>query len=139
MSPHDHGPKGKKGKKGSNDCRDSLDSLDSTDNKDSKDNKDYKDGKRCQNEHRSKSSCRESINEILSSVAKIERALANAINVEANLLKREELSSKQISFVTNKLEELLKLAIKKEIILESLLQEAIKACENEEKHSDRKK
>ncbi|MDQ6598596.1 hypothetical protein E2K98_14110 [Bacillus salipaludis] len=78
--------------------------------------------------------CQKKINEILSSVAEIEKALANAINAETELLRREHLSPGQVSFLTEKLEELIRLAIKKEIILELLIQDAIKACEQSECH-----
>lgn len=82
----------------------------------------------------SRRKCQKKINEILSSVAEIEKALANAINAQTELLRREQLPLGQVSFLTEKLEELIRLAIKKEIILELLIQDAIKACEQLECH-----
>lgn len=73
-------------------------------------------------------SCQENLNEFLASVVEIEHALANAINAEVNLINKLHLSPKEAERFTEKLENLIKLAIKKEIILEFLLEETTKAC-----------
>ncbi|MFC4023632.1 hypothetical protein ACFOUV_07325 [Oceanobacillus longus] len=75
-----------------------------------------------------KKTCQESLNEFIASAAEIENALANAINAEVSLMKRLSLSPKEAMKFTEKLENLIKLAIKKEIILEFLLEETIEAC-----------
>jgi hypothetical protein len=54
--------------------------------------------------------------------------LANAINAESSILKEGNFTPEQLSMLTNKLEDLIKLAIKKEIVLEFLIEDAIKAC-----------
>ncbi|MBM7704348.1 hypothetical protein [Metabacillus iocasae] len=78
--------------------------------------------------------CNESLSELISSAAEIENAMANAINAEVDLLKRGNLTTEQLIILTNKLENLLKLVIKKEIVLEFLIEDATKAC----KESDSK-
>jgi len=86
--------------------------------------------KKCKPSHHypSKKTCKESLSELISSAANIENALANAINAEISILKNGNFTPEQIIVLTNKLENLLKLAIKKEIILEFLIEDATKAC-----------
>lgn len=77
--------------------------------------------------------CQQSLSELLASVANIESALANAINTESEILKEGNMTHEQLLMYSSKLEDLIKLAIKKEIILEFLIEDAIKACETAEK------
>ncbi|MEC3656848.1 hypothetical protein P9148_17460 [Bacillus siamensis] len=81
--------------------------------------------------HRSKLKCQESLNEVLLSIAEIENALANAINAQTEVIKKGSFSPDELSLLIDKLENTIKLAIKKEIILELLLEDAVKACEHE--------
>lgn len=84
------------------------------------------------NSHHHKS-CQQSLSELLASVANIENAFAKAINAESEILKEGDMTPEQRLMVSNKLEDLIKLAIKKEIILEFLIEDAIKACKTAEK------
>ncbi|WP_313803712.1 hypothetical protein [Cytobacillus sp.] len=84
---------------------------------------------RCKSHHQS---CQESLSKLLASVAHIENALANAINAESEILKEGNLTPEQVLMLSNKLEDLIKLAIKKEMILEFLIEDAIKACKTAE-------
>lgn len=65
--------------------------------------------------------CEENLNCFILEAAHIENALANAINAESQLVLEGKLSA-------DKLENLIKLAIKKEIVLELLLEDIIKEC-----------
>lgn len=85
----------------------------------------------CKSHHHQ--SCQQSLSELLASVANIENALANAINAESEILKEGNMTPEQLLVLSNKLEDLIKLAIKKEIILEFLIEDAIKACKTAEK------
>ncbi|WP_249872055.1 hypothetical protein [Oceanobacillus saliphilus] len=80
-----------------------------------------------------KKSCQESLNEFIASVAEVENSLAQAINAEVHLMKKLDFSPKEAIKFTEKLENIIKLAIKKEIIMEFLLEETIKACKDHKK------
>lgn len=74
-------------------------------------------------------SCEENLNELIASAVNTENALANAINTESTILKNGDFTATELITFMNKLEKLLKLAIKKEIILDFLIEDAIEACE----------
>lgn len=84
--------------------------------------------------HLPKKSCEELFNEFIESAANIENALANAINAESHILDSGNLTSEELLFFTNKLEDLIKLSIKKELVLEFLIEDVIKGCKELKKH-----
>ncbi|AIF45487.1 hypothetical protein [Virgibacillus sp. SK37] len=86
----------------------------------------------CSCKHKSKP-CKDNLSEFLGSAADIEKALANAINAKSELLRDDNLTPKEKILYSTKLENLIKLAIKKEIILEFLLEDAINVCEFDDK------
>lgn len=71
--------------------------------------------------------CEEALGEFLDEAANLEGAIANAINAESELVKQGCLDP-------CKLEHLLKLAIKKEIVLEFLIEDVMKGCSHLKKH-----
>ena len=79
-------------------------------------------------------SCKEDVGEFIHSAANIENALANAINAQSYMIKHGNLSKKELCYFTNKLERTLKLAIKKEIVLDFLIQDIGDVCEHCMKH-----
>ncbi len=80
-------------------------------------------------QHHGDSSCREKLNEIISSVADMEVALADAINAQTRILRKENLNSEQLALFTMHLEQLIVLTIKKEMMLEFLIQDVVAACQ----------
>ena len=82
-----------------------------------------------------KKPCRESLSRT-HLVEPIENALADAINAEVDLIKNGNFTAEQKLLLTNKLEDLLKLAIKKEIVLEFLIEDATNACKIPRKKKD---
>ncbi len=84
------------------------------------------------------SSYRDKIFGILSSVAEIEHALAEAISVQTKILRKDNLRSEQIELYSETLTDLITLSIKKEIILEFLLQDVIDAWETVTKPDHKK-
>ncbi len=76
--------------------------------------------------------CEERVTEFIESAAHIENALAQAISAESQLINEGELDFDEALLVIEKLEKLIKLAIKKEIILEFLLEDIVESCN---KHS----
>lgn len=82
--------------------------------------------------HCPQQTCQQSLNELLASVAVVENSLANAVNSVSNSLKENNLTEEQVTKRINQLEDVLKLVIKKEIILEFLIEEATKACQSED-------
>jgi exonuclease VII small subunit len=73
-------------------------------------------------------SCQENLDELMSSVVNIENALAKAIETECEIFKNGNLTSQELNHFINKLEQLLKMAIQKEIMLDFLIEDAIKTC-----------
>lgn len=71
----------------------------------------------------------QTIDEFVRSITRIETAFANILDSEVEFLKRnkDQFSPKELSKFNENLEEIIKLAIKKEIILQLLLEE-IKKC-----------
>ena len=109
-------------------------SIDNIDNIGEKLN-DFKHSHSKDNRH-CKKNCQEQVNEFIEAASNIENALANAINAESEILRCGHFTHEELSFFTNKLENLLKLAIKKEIILEFLIEDVIKACKECERHKN---
>ena len=75
------------------------------------------------------SSSRETILEILSSVASIENALADAINAQTRILNKGNFKSDQLELLTGNLITLIALTIRKELALDIILQDVINAVE----------
>ncbi|MGJ9457264.1 hypothetical protein [Oceanobacillus sp. CF4.6] len=93
---------------------------------------------RCEDRHEYKEVprrklCHDSLSEFIESAAEIENSLANAINAETHLMKTLDFTPKEAIQFSKKLEDLIKLAIKKEIILGFLLEETMKACKDQPK------
>ncbi|WP_156290643.1 hypothetical protein [Oceanobacillus salinisoli] len=84
-------------------------------------------------EHDQKS-CKEVLTELIASAVKIENSLAEAISAESRVLKEGDFTAEELVVLTNNLENLLKHAIKKEIVLELLIEDATKACKPLKKH-----
>jgi hypothetical protein len=80
-------------------------------------------------QHHYGSSGHEKIFEIISSVAEIEFALADAINAQTRILRKENLTTDQLTRFTDSLTELIALSIQKEMMLEFLIKGAIDAWE----------
>jgi hypothetical protein len=75
------------------------------------------------------SSSRERIFEILSSVANIENALADAISAQTRILSKGNLKSDQLELFSENLITLIALSIRKELALDIILQDVINAVE----------
>jgi hypothetical protein len=75
------------------------------------------------------SSSRETILDILSSVANIENALADAINVQTKILSKGNFKAEQLELFTDNLMKLIALSIRKELALDIILQDIIEAAE----------
>jgi hypothetical protein len=75
------------------------------------------------------SSSQETILEILSSVASIENALADAINAQTRILNKGNFKSDQLELFTDNLMTLIALTIRKELALDIILQDVIDAVE----------
>lgn len=84
------------------------------------------------------SSHREKVFEIVSSVAEIENALAEAIKVQTKILKKDNLKSDQLENYLDTLTELIVLSIKKELVLDFLLQDVLEAWETVAKPDHKK-
>jgi hypothetical protein len=74
-------------------------------------------------------SSRETILEVLSSVAHIENALADAITVQTRILSKGNFKSDQLEAFTGNLIKLVALTIRKELALDIILQDLIQAAE----------
>jgi hypothetical protein len=72
-------------------------------------------------------SSRETILQILSSVANIENALADAINVQTKILSKGNFKADQLETFTENLIKLIALSIRKELALDIILQDIIEA------------
>lgn len=72
---------------------------------------------------------RERIFEILSSVANIENALADAINVQTRILSKGNFKGEQLELFANNLIDTIALSIRKELALDFILQDVINAVE----------
>lgn len=75
----------------------------------------------CHHEHKECGTCEQAVNCFIFEAAHIENALADAILAESQLLKEGKTSPE-------KLEKLVKLVIKKEMVLEFLLEDILNAC-----------
>jgi hypothetical protein len=74
-------------------------------------------------------SSRETILEVLSSVAHIENALADAITVQTRILSKGNFKSDQLETFTENLIKLVALTFRKELALDIILQDLIQAAE----------
>ncbi|NRD76875.1 hypothetical protein HPT25_05130 [Bacillus sp. BRMEA1] len=75
------------------------------------------------------SSNRDRVFEVISSVAEMEFALADAINAQTRILRRENLSPDQLKEFSEDLAQLIALTIQKEMMLEFILKGALDAWE----------
>lgn len=75
--------------------------------------------------------CQDKLNEVIASVAELEQALANAIHNISETLNHSRLTPSQLERRIEQLQDVIQLAIKKEIILQSILESAIEACEEQ--------
>ena len=74
--------------------------------------------------------CSSSYNQFIRAVANIENSLADAIEAQSDLLKNDSLSKEELRYFSDQLEEMLKLVIKKEIILEFLIDDIVQGCKH---------
>jgi hypothetical protein len=74
-------------------------------------------------------SSREAILEILSSVAHIENALADAITVQTRILNKGNFKADQLADFTDNLIKLIALSIRKELAIDIILQDLLEAAE----------
>lgn len=74
-------------------------------------------------------SSRETILEVLSSVAHIENALADAITVQTRILSKGNFKADQLETFTDNLIKLIALSIRKELAIDIILQDLIEAAE----------
>jgi hypothetical protein len=74
-------------------------------------------------------SSRETILEVLSSVAHIENALADAITVQTRILSKGNFKADQLETFTDNLIKLVALSIRKELAIDIILQDIIQAAE----------
>jgi hypothetical protein len=74
-------------------------------------------------------SSRETILEVLSSVAHIENALADAITVQTRILSKGNFKADQLETFTDNLIKLIALSIRKELAIDIILQDIIQAAE----------
>ncbi|WML55028.1 hypothetical protein RCG17_10755 [Neobacillus sp. PS3-12] len=74
-------------------------------------------------------SSRETILEVLSSVAHIENALADAITVQTRILSKGNFKAEQLETFTDNLIKLVALSIRKELAIDIILQDIIQAAE----------
>jgi hypothetical protein len=74
-------------------------------------------------------SSRETILEVLSSVAHIENALADAITVQTRILSKGNFKAEQLETFTDNLIKLIALSIRKELAIDIILQDLIEAAE----------
>jgi hypothetical protein len=72
-------------------------------------------------------SSRETVLQILSSVANIENALADAINVQTKILSKGNFKADQLETFTDNLIKLIALSIRKELALDIILQDILEA------------
>lgn len=72
-------------------------------------------------------SSRETVLQILSSVANIENALADAINVQTKILSKGNFKAEQLETYTGNLIKLIALSIRKELALDIILQDVLEA------------
>ncbi|QHS22037.1 hypothetical protein GWK91_03340 [Virgibacillus sp. MSP4-1] len=76
--------------------------------------------------------CEEQLSDFIGSVAELEEALAHAIKAEADQLRKCD--KKDSLHHAKNLEDLLKHAIKKEIVMELLLDDIVDGCKHTHKH-----
>ncbi|WP_085991262.1 hypothetical protein [Oceanobacillus senegalensis] len=88
--------------------------------------------------HHCKHDCMEELSELIRSVANMENALAEAIEAEILILKYGNFKPEEVKEFHDRLENLIKLAIKKEIILEFLIDDTTKACKEIRTKDDHK-
>ena len=74
-------------------------------------------------------SSRETILEVLSSVAHIENSLADAITVQTRILSKGNFKADQLETFTDNLIKLVALSIRKELAIDIILQDIIQAAE----------
>jgi hypothetical protein len=74
-------------------------------------------------------SSRETILDVLSSVAHIENALADAITVQTRILSKGNFKAEQLETFTDNLIKLIALSIRKELAIDIILQDIIQAAE----------
>lgn len=74
-------------------------------------------------------SSKETILQILSSVANIENALADAINVQTKILNKGNFKAEELETFTDNLIKLIALSIRKELALDIILQDLIEAAD----------
>ncbi|RLL46736.1 hypothetical protein D8M04_05900 [Oceanobacillus piezotolerans] len=89
----------------------------------------YKPKRKCDSckKHDHKTS-KEVLTELIESAVETVNSLADAISAESQAIREGNFTAEELKVLTNNLEDLIKLAIKKEIVLESLIEDAIKAC-----------